>query len=182
MQSKFTILLISLFLFTGKASNAQTDTNSTHISKNSSLTVTKDNSTAVPDDDFDLFLLVFATIVISVMIGFAMVGALSAIGLLLLLAAFISFGVLSVSVLAGLYKRSVTTSFKTFVHIACPLAGAISGILGFWIIINLFKVSILNQSGLLAGAIGGFLGGLLLAFVFTKITLILAKYLLRKLS
>jgi len=135
-----------------------------------------------PDDDFNLFLLVWAGIFISLMLGAALAGIALVSGLLLLAGAFVGFGILSVSVLAGIYKRSITTGFKTFLYIACPLAGIAIGVVGFYIMIELFYLDISKQWGLLAGIAGGLIGGLIMAFTLSKLILMLLKYLLKKLQ
>src|SRR4029079_6921772 len=67
-----------------------------------------------PDDEMNIFLLVFALVSISIMIGAAIIGAFAATMFLLLMVLFVSMGIISISLLAGFYKRSVTTAFKTF--------------------------------------------------------------------
>ena len=133
-----------------------------------------------PDDDFNFFLLVFATIAISAMLGAALAGMIVATGVLLLTGAFVSIGILSASILAAIYKRSITAGFKTFLYIVCPLAGMAIGAAGFYILIALFHLDISKQSGLIAGVTGGLLGGLLMAFAVYRVTSILLKYFLKK--
>ena len=133
-----------------------------------------------PDDDFNVFLLVFAAIAISAMLGAALAGIIIVSGLLLLAGAFVSFGILSASILAAVYKRSITAGFKTFLYIVCPLAGMAIGAAGFYVLIKLFHLDISTQSGLVAGITGGLLGGLLMAFAVHKLTSLLLRYFLKK--
>src|SRR5262245_33748048 len=72
-----------------------------------------------PDDDFNVFLMILATIFFSLMIGAAFAGSFIAASVLLLMGALAGFGIVSVSILAGIYKRSVTAGFKTFLYIVC---------------------------------------------------------------
>jgi hypothetical protein len=131
-----------------------------------------------PDDDFNVFLLVFAAI--SAMLGAALAGAIFVVGFLLLAGAFVGFGILSVSVLAGIYKRSITAGFKTFLYITCPVAGIGIGVVGFYILTELFHLSISRQMGLVAGILGGLVGGLLMALAIHQLTSLVLKYLLKK--
>ena len=133
-----------------------------------------------PDDDFNVFLLVFAAIAISAMLGAALAGVILVIGFLLLAGAFVGFGILSVSVLAGIYKRSITAGFKTFLYIVCPVGGIAIGVIGYYILIELFHLSISKQFGLIAGILGGLLGGLIMALAIHKLTSLVLKYLLKK--
>ena len=133
-----------------------------------------------PDDDFNVFLLVFAGIFIALMLGAALAGLLFMTGFLLFAAAFIGLGILSVSVLAGIYKKSITAGFKTFLYVTCPLAGIGIGVIGFYILTSSFYVNIPKQYGLTAAIAGGLVGGILMATVVYKLTSLLLKYLLKK--
>jgi hypothetical protein len=173
MKQKIIFLFFLLFLLSQNISFSQVSADT--------LSATS-TPAAEQEEDFNLFLFAFAAVAISLMIGIAMIGALASLVLLFLLAAFISFGIVSVSVMAGLYKRSATAGFKAFIYIVCALAGIATGVFGYWIIDNLFTLSISDRAGLLAGGIGGFLGGLLLAFIATKIIAALSKYFQTKFS
>ena len=133
-----------------------------------------------PDDDFNVFLFIFAAVAGSAMLGAALAGVFLVTGFLFLAAVFVGIGVLSVSILAGIYKKSLTAGFKAFLFIGCPMFGMAIGAIGFTIIIELFTLDISHQSGFLAGIIGGFLGGLIMAFALSKITITLSKYLLKR--
>ena len=115
------------------------------------------------DDDFNLFLLTFALAAISFMIGVAIVGAGLAIFLLTLAAAFIGTGILSISVLVGLLKKSHTAAAKTMIYLVCALTAATAGAFGFWMIAVLFHLRLSSAASLLGGLLAGLLGGILWA-------------------
>jgi hypothetical protein len=135
-----------------------------------------------PDDDFNVFLLVFAAIVIALMLGAALGGVIVVTGFLFATAAFVTAGIASVSILAGIYTRSLSTGFKTFLYIFCSIAGIAIGSVGLYVITRLFDLDISRNSAVLAGITGGLLGGLLMAFVISRIVTILTKYLLSRIQ
>jgi len=72
------------------------------------------NSAPEPDEEFNLFLFILLIVFICGMIGAAIIGALAAMLILFILFALISIGVLSSSVALGLYTRSYSVGFKSF--------------------------------------------------------------------
>jgi hypothetical protein len=168
MRPKLAVLFFSFLLFTGSSIFCQTDTTGKQLSQDSLSAPPNNPGNNPADEEFNLFLFTLLLVAISAMIGAAIIGAFAATSLLFLLIAFISVGILSVSLLAGLYKRSVTAGFKTFLYIICPLTGMLIGMSGFWIAARLLTISIANKTGLLAGATGGILGGIVMAFALSK--------------
>jgi len=182
MKITFTMVCLVLLLFTGNSLNAQLDTANKHV-KTDSSSVAKNSRANTPDDEeFNLFLFSLLAVAICGMVGAAIIGAFAATMAVLLSAALIGAGVLSVSVLAGLYKRSVTAGFKTLLYIICPIAGAILGMSGFLIATELFDISVPAKKGLLARAVGGIIGGLIMAFAISKIVVMLARFFWSKLN
>src|SRR5688500_10864427 len=98
-----------------------------------------DNAASEADEEFNLFLFALATAFISIMIGGAIIGAFAATLALLSLFGLVSLGILSVSVVTGLYDRSFKTGFKTFLIIAGGLGGTVFGTAAFWLIVKLFE-------------------------------------------
>lgn len=132
------------------------------------------------DDEMNIFLFVFALVVISIILGAAVIGAFAATMFLLLAALFISIGILSVSTMVGFYKRSIQAAFKTFLFIACSLTGMAIGGLGFFLVARLFKLEVSGNTSLVAGIISGLVGGLLMAWIVAQVIKLIAGYFSRK--
>jgi len=182
MKIKLTILCFVLLLFTSNNLYAQTDTATKPVRTDSSL-VAKNNRANTPnDEEFNLFLFSLLAVAICGMVGATIIGAFAATMVVLMSAALISFGILSISVLAGLYKRSIAAGFKTLLYIICPIGGAVIGMSGFLLADKLFEISIPVKKGLLAGAIGGVIGGIIMAFAVSKIVVVLARFFWNKLN
>jgi len=132
------------------------------------------------DDDMNIFLLVFALVVISIILGAAVIGAFAATIFLLLAALFISAGILSVSIMVGFYKRSIQAAFKTFLFFLCSITGMVIGALGFFLVARLFKLNVSDSTSLVAGIISGLFGGLLMAWIVLQVIKLTAGYFVRK--
>lgn len=85
-------------------------------------------------------------------------------------------GIISASVVAGLYKRSFTTGFKTFIYIISCIIGMALGIVGVWIVFRLLHLNISDTASVLTGLLAGLLGGLLIGFTATKLLPPIFKY------
>jgi len=132
------------------------------------------------DDEMNIFLFVFALVVISIILGAAAIGAFAATMFLLLAALFISLGILSVSTMVGLYKQSIQAAFRTFLFIACSLVGMAIGGLGFFLLARLFKLDVSDNTSLVAGITSGLAGGLLMAWIVSQVIKLMAGYFTRK--
>jgi hypothetical protein len=141
-----------------------------------------DSTKTAADDDMNLFLLVFAVVAISVILGAAIVGAFAATLFLLLASFFVSVGILSVSVLIGFYKRSIRAAFKTLLYIVCAIIGMAIGAAGFYLIARLFHFDVSAQTSLIAGIISGLVGGLIMAYIISFIIKLTWIYFAKKLS
>ena len=161
---------------------AQTDTIH-HIEKDSTNTTTaNDYKIPEPDEEFNIFLFAIATVFISVMIGSAIIGAFAATLFLLLVFLFVSAGILSTSVIIGIYKKSLRSGFKSFLVIICSIAGIILGSAAAFLINKLFQLSFSNTSSLISGATGGLAGGILMGLAVFKILQVMAAAFKRKLN
>lgn len=118
-----------------------------------------------PDEAMDLFLLVTGSLFVATMFGAAIIGAFLVALVVLLFAGLFIFGIVSTSIIVGLYKRSAFAGIKSFLlllfGLTCPFAG--------WILFSFFnKLLPLNFSSQQASFIGlasGLVGGLLLALI-----------------
>jgi hypothetical protein len=120
-----------------------------------------------PDDDFSLFLLLLATVAVCAFVGVAIVGALMAALFFIAFSIMVFSGIISVSVLAGWYRKSAMRGVRVFVYLSaaslcgCLAAGVsvLAGCLFHWGNIGLL---------LLLGGIGGAAGGLVLSRVILR--------------
>lgn len=88
----------------------------------------------VDDGEFLGFLLFFAMGVCAIIMVGIGIGILLTIGALLIISAMVTAGIISVSVIVGIYTRSLTKGFKVF-FISCSIvAGCIFGAAGLWLL------------------------------------------------
>ncbi len=125
------------------------------------------------ENDFSPGLGLFALFAFGFM--FICIGAgivLTIIGLLILFG-LIGAGILSASVLIGLYNKSFEKGFKTFIVSAITLGGLFIGATGLWLL-NKIVHWFTTQAALTIGSVGGLLTGLLLGllmfYVLQKLT------------
>ena len=167
------MLTLSLSFFPAKYSSAQTDTAKIILqdtAKSSDSTLNNSNTASAEDDDeFNVFLLTFASLFFAAMFGAAVIGAFAATLFLLIIFLFVSAGILSASVIVGIYKRSVQSGFKTLIFILSSLTGIVIGSVGLFLANKLFELNYSNGLCLTIGAIAGFVGGILISFAIIKI-------------
>jgi hypothetical protein len=125
------------------------------------------------DDDFSpaLFLIVVAGI------GFILLSVGAGIVLtviaLLMLFGLIGAGIVSTSVMIGLYTKSFEKGFKTFMVSAITICGIFASTIIFWLfnkIVHWFSTSTSLIIGSIVGLISGFLLGFTLFYVIQKLT------------
>jgi hypothetical protein len=134
------------------------------------------------DDEFNIFLLSLATIFVCAMIGAAIVGAFAAAITLFFLFALIAVGVLSTSVAIGLYRRSFSAGFKSFLMILFGIGCSFVGALGLLLADKFFDLPLSSSSSLLVGLLGGLIGGLVLAIASWNVIRWVIKLLTKKLN
>jgi hypothetical protein len=147
-----------------------------------SVRPTNPGQVPTPDEDFNLFLLVFGITFVCVMIGAVLAGSIAVMGFLLILFALISAGVASTGILVGLYRRSLSAGFGTILYIGCGGAGMLAGAPTFWLINRLFQMHLAPRTAALTGACSGLLGGLLLGIVLFSLIRLFLDYCRQKLS
>jgi hypothetical protein len=121
-------------------------------------------------------------VIASVIAGAVLAGSIAVLLLLLLGLALVSAGILSTSIVVGLYKRSFTAGFRVFLLLFCSMAGLATGGLGLWLINRFFHLHWIPRIAALTGAGGGFIGGLLLGLVLFILIRVFLKYCRQKLS
>ncbi|HMH23506.1 MAG TPA: hypothetical protein VK563_17090 [Puia sp.] len=133
------------------------------------------------DDDFSVFLFAILLAGISIMIGAAIFGSFLAMLLFFCFIGLVSAGILSASIMVGLYKRSLAAGFKTLLIIVCSIGGAILGMISFYFVNDFFKLDLKLSTSLVSGAVSGILGGVLLGISLSFIFRTLFAYFRNKL-
>lgn len=158
-RSLFRLLLIAVVVFSPSLAFAQAGQaaieDSAFVEQVDLPSVTSHEPEDFVDDGFapglGLFAL-FALITMLVLIG---IGVALGLALLLILFGLIAGGIISGSVLVGLYQRSFASGFLTFLASAGAIGGAIIGSVGLWLLHRVMHW----PSGKMVWAIGG-AGGL----------------------
>jgi hypothetical protein len=152
---------------------AQVDTSRTI--NDQQVVISAENKPAV-DENFEVFLLLFAIFMISVMLGIAVAGFFIMMLLFGIFVLMTSIGIISVSLWAGYYKRSLSSGFKVFIYLTCSIAGMILGLAASYFVANMISLNLSNQIILAGGGIAGVVGGLLLANIVSKLSIIAGRY------
>jgi hypothetical protein len=139
------------------------------------------DKTVQNDDDFAVFLLLFAIVAISAMAGAMIVCAVVAALLLGFVVVLVLLGILSASLAIGMHQRSFQAGFKTFVLIFSTLGGLVAGGSGALLFAYLF-VDLSTKVTLLTGTACGAAGGFLFGFIFIKVIRWVALQLKRKVA
>jgi hypothetical protein len=120
------------------------------------------------DEEFNIFLMLLLTIFVCGMFGAAVVGAMIASLLAVTVFCLTVFGIVSTSIVVGVYKKSLSAGFRTFLliffGISCGVCGAAIAVLAQYF----FRIASSFSIALGGGLIGGLLGGILLTFVSVK--------------
>ncbi len=160
-------LVFTLLFSSGNTVNAQVD--SLHLKTQDSLKAQTDiQNNAGEDDDFNVFLLFVGTAFVCTMIGAAIVGSFAAALAILLITGFISAGIISVSVITGIYKKSIAAGYKALIIIVCMIAGTAIGSAGLFIVTKLAGFHVAGRTALLTGAASGLAGGVLMGLIIYK--------------
>lgn len=169
----FTTTLITQGQITDSAKQRSAQTDSVANSMNHDLE---------PEDDFAPGLLIFALVFIGIIAGAAAFGVAMTTIAMLGIFAMVSFGIVSASIIAGLYTRSVTKGFKVF-FILCSIV--VGGLFGCTVLYTLnfftqwYNVDDAILMGSAFGLVAGLTGGMitlyflkrLVAWLKTKITI-----------
>jgi hypothetical protein len=136
-----------------------------------------------PADDlpFNLLLLGILALFFCAMIGAAIVGAAVAALVLFFLMALVTLGLLSTSVLVGLYKRSFQAGFKTFLYTLFGGSCSLIGGGGLWIAGQLVDLPLTPAYHIVIGGVAGLLGGILMALATHQVLRFIFKSFAQKL-
>jgi hypothetical protein len=168
-------ITILLLTFTTSISFSQT-TDSTQLSTITTDTLSQyqtDNFHEELEDNFSPGLGLFAIFAFGFMFICIGAGIVLTIIALLILFGLIGAGILSASVLIGLYNKSFEKGFKTFIVSATTIGGLFIGATGFWFlnkIVHWFTTQIALTIGSVGGLLTGFVLGLLVFYVLQKLT------------
>lgn len=126
-------------------------------------------------DDGPTLLFFFCVLGITMFVAM-LAGTVLMISFLIALFSLVSAGLLSASLLVGLYRRSVAAGFRTLVLLTCELAGLFTGGIALWLVNSMFDLNWDHGTALLAGALGGALGGLALALMIFALLRLFFRY------
>lgn len=121
------------------------------------------NSTPADEEEFNLFLFSMLVIFFCVMIGAAIIGAMLAALFLSFVFSLMALGVLSTSIAIGLYKKSFSTGFKSFIMIIFGISCSAIGGIGLLLVNHFFDLHVSSATSVLIGISSGSVGGLLMA-------------------
>ena len=128
------------------------------------------------DDEFNLFLLIFAICVLSFTLGAVVTGTILVSIVLLAIVAMSTAGIISTAIIIGIYRRSFAAGFKTLLLLGCSIGGILAGGSSFWLIARLFHLQVNSVTAITAGILSGLAGGILLALSLYKIIRLLSTY------
>jgi len=119
-----------------------------------------------PQDDFSMgiaFFLLIGVVFSLICIG---IGIVLAVLVVLFLVGLISMGLISGSVVIGLYKKSFLKGLKAFIRLSVITGGLLTGTAGLWTL-NKFTHWWTTKSAIITGAAAGMLSGYILSvFIF----------------
>lgn len=180
---KYLLAIIILIFTTTLIAQAQGTDSAKRRTTQADTTVA--NSPAAVDDvenDFAPGLLLFALVFIGIIAGAAAFGVAMTTIALLGIFAMVSFGIVSASIIAGLYTRSVTKGFKVFFILCSIVVGGLFGCTALYtlnIFTDWYSVDDAILMGSAFGLVAGLTGGMitlyflkrLVAWLRTKITI-----------
>lgn len=129
-----------------------------------------------PDDEFNVFLLIFAICIVSFTLGAVVTGVILVSIALLAIVAMSTAGIISAAIIMSIYKRSFAAGFKTLLLTGCSIGGIIAGGSSFWLIARLFHLQVNSVTAIIAGILSGLAGGILLALSLYKVVRMLSTY------
>lgn len=120
------------------------------------------------DDDFLVMLLLVGALFFLIAL---IIGVVISLIVMAILIGLIGVGIISTSVLTGLYQRSIGKGFKTFFVLSSILGSTIVSVVFFWIvntIKNWWSTNLAIVAGIGCGIISGWLLGILLFVTLRK--------------
>ena len=179
MKNYLCLLLLSFSLLNFESSFAQKDTVVTQVMPATTQTDTSSHEARGEhlngDNDVSLILIFLPALLISILISALTAIILSAVGALFLFG-FISWGIVSTSLLVGLWKRSFTKGFKVFILLFSCFGGLLTGGLTFGafnLILHWAKASVAILCGCATGAVCGLIFGYIAFYIIKKLIVFL---------
>lgn len=155
----FILFLLSSPIVLGQTTD--TTKQSIHSVQGDTLTTTPNTDQYRGTDDFSPMQLFFVLILLGVVLLLIGGGIVLTVTGLFIIFGLVSAGILSTSIVVGLYKKSFMKGFKTLIVLASTIIGLLAGVLSFWLIHKIINW-LTTQASIISGAACGLLGG----FVF----------------
>lgn len=156
---KYILAIIILIFTTALITQAQvTDSTKPRTAQTDSIAKSI-NDNGEPSADFDPGLLLCLLVFIGIIAGAAVLGVILTTIALLGIFAMVSFGILSASIIAGIYSRSVTKGFKVFFILCSIVVGGVLGCIALYTL-NLFTLWYNVDDAILMGSAFGLVAGL----------------------
>lgn len=161
---KYILAIIILIFTTALITQAQVTDGAKPRTAQVDSTVAGSTPDGDVENDYNPGLSLFALVFVGIMAGAAAFGVSIIAIILLVIFAMVSFGILSASVIAGIYSRSVTKGFKVF-FILCSIV--IGGVFGCTALFTLnfftqwYKVDDAILMGSAFGLVAGLAGGMI---------------------
>lgn len=132
------------------------------------------------EDDFSPGLFFFALLGLMLMVISAVVALVLAVLVLLLLAVLVAWGMVTASVLVGMYQKSFEKGIMTFWVLAFGVLSALCG-MALWLLVAWLSDSFSYQTALWVGGLTGLSGGLGVGILSFKALRWLISFLIEKL-
>lgn len=134
------------------------------------------------ENDFNPGLLMFVLVAVGIILAGVVIGTIVTLTTLLGIFAMVSFGILSSSIIVGIYTRSITKAFKTLFTLCSIAAGGVFGCIILYALnafTHWYKAADAILMGGMFGLVAGLAGGMisfyflqrLIAWLRSKITI-----------
>lgn len=123
---------------------------------------------ALPDEGFDPAPLMFMLMMLILALGVCLLALISGVVATLLTGSLVTAGIISVAVLTGLLRKSVSSGFRALFILVGTLVGLVSGTLGGWGIASFGQIRWNMPAQLAVGGLIGVTFGMLMAWLFNK--------------
>lgn len=156
---KYILAIIILIFTTALITQAQVTDSAKPRTAQVDSTVANSTADGDVENDFNPGLLIFSLIFVGIVAGAVAFGVFMTAIALLGIFAMVSFGILSASIIAGIYSRSVTKGFRVFFILCSIGVGGVFGCIALYTL-NFFTLWYNVDDAILIGSAFGLVAGL----------------------